>query len=437
MSEWKTLTLAEVSDIKISNVDKKSIAGERTVLLCNYMDVYSNEYITRDLDFMEATASAVESEKFKVVNGDVLITKDSETPYDIGIPSAVVDHIEGLVCGYHLALIKPAPSIIDSVFLSKQLARAETARYFSRYAAGSTRYGLSNKAITNVAVKLPSLKNQKRIACILQTIDRAIEKTEALNDKYQQIKAGLMHDLFTRGIGPDGQLRPPREQAPELYKETPIGWIPKEWELVELGNVADLVVGYAFKSEWFRDEGIKLLRGENVGYGRADWSDTRCLSPTKAARYQEYLLNDHDVVIGMDRTFTKSGVKITVLENSDCPSLLVQRVGKFVPLDCKKCFLRWLVVSPVYIQRLINQQKGMDIPHLSKSEILEPIVPIPSNNEQQAIASLLDSIERLLDSWQLNYEKLQKQKSGLMHDLLTGKVPVQVEPEDEPEAAHV
>ena len=69
-----------------------------------------------------------------------------------------------------------------------------------------------------------------KIARILQTIDQAIEKTEALIEKYQQIKAGLMHDLFTRGIGADGKLRPPREQAPELYQQTPIGWIPKEWD---------------------------------------------------------------------------------------------------------------------------------------------------------------------------------------------------------------
>ena len=72
--------------------------------------------------------------------------------------------------------------------------------------------------------------HQEKIARILQTIDQTIEKTEALIEKYQHIKAGLMHDLFTRGIGADGKLRPPHEQAPELYQQTPIGWIPKEWE---------------------------------------------------------------------------------------------------------------------------------------------------------------------------------------------------------------
>src|SRR5690606_40232074 len=68
---------------------------------------------------------------------------------DLGIPTAVIDQVEDLVCGYHLALLKPVHAVVDSVFLSKQLAHSDSARYFSRYAAGSTRYGLSNKAIAN------------------------------------------------------------------------------------------------------------------------------------------------------------------------------------------------------------------------------------------------------------------------------------------------
>jgi type I restriction enzyme, S subunit len=73
--------------------------------------------------------------------------------------------------------------------------------------------------------------DQSKIADVLSTIDRTITHTEALIEKYQQIKAGLMHDLFTRGIGADGKLRPPRDQAPEMYRESSIGWIPKEWEV--------------------------------------------------------------------------------------------------------------------------------------------------------------------------------------------------------------
>ena len=91
MSEWRVAPLREIADIRVSNVDKKSTPGDAPVRLCNYMDVYANDYIRADLPFMEATATAAEIQRFGVQQGDVMITKDSETPDDIGIP-AVVSH---------------------------------------------------------------------------------------------------------------------------------------------------------------------------------------------------------------------------------------------------------------------------------------------------------------------------------------------------------
>lgn len=85
----------------------------------------------------------------------------------------------------------------------------------------------------------PGSVQQNKIAAILTCIDTAIEKTEALIAKYQQIKAGLMHDLFTRGVQPNGQLRPARSEAPELYRETAIGWIPRGWEVVSMITLAE------------------------------------------------------------------------------------------------------------------------------------------------------------------------------------------------------
>jgi type I restriction enzyme, S subunit len=430
MSEWRQVELGQIADVRVSNVDKKTVLGEIPVQLCNYMDVYSNDYIRGHLDFMQASATVTEIARFKVELGDVLITKDSETPDDIGIPSVVTDEIDNLICGYHVALIKPNKSVVDSVYLSKQLGRAETAGYFARYAAGSTRYGLPMCAMNRTPVALPPLAQQRKIATILSTIDTAIEQIEALIEKYQHIKAGLMHDLFTRGVLPTGQLRPPREQAPELYQETAIGWIPREWNGVNLSSVADLTVGFAFKSEWFVADGINLLRGENVGYGAPDWQDRQCLHPEKQNLFTEYLLNPGDVVIGMDRTFTKSGVKITQLAVSDCPALLVQRVGKFVATDCDADYLRWLVVSPGYLRSLFNQQKGMDIPHLSKSEILAPVVPLPNKIEQRLIASQVRGILDLIQVANSHLQKLRQQKLGLMQDLLTGKVQVTVNSAD-------
>jgi len=144
-----------------------------------------------------------------------------------------------------------------------------------------------------------------------------------------------------------------------------------------------------------------------------------------------YILKPGDLIIGMERTFTKSGVKITKLLKEDCPSLLVQRVGRFLANHCDFQYLKWIVQSPAYLHTLQNQQKGMDIPHLSKSEILGPEIPIPRETEQKEIERRVDAAHSQIESEMHSLEKLQKQKSGLMHDLLTGRVPVTPDPEPE------
>ena len=212
--EWAILPLNKLADIRPSNVDKKSNLGEQPVRLCNYMDVYSCEYVTEDIEFMEATATAAEVQRFCIERGDVLITKDSETPDDIGIPAAVIEQIPNLVCGYHVALIKPKRDEVDPIYLAKQLETVDTARYFGRLANGSTRYSLSSLSIANTPIRLAPLPQQQRIAKILTTVDEAIEHTEALITKKQQIKAGLMHDLLT------GRIRVMADAWPEPTEVT-------------------------------------------------------------------------------------------------------------------------------------------------------------------------------------------------------------------------
>jgi type I restriction enzyme S subunit len=89
--DWREVPLAAVADVRFSSVDKLTSKSEEPVRLCNYIDVYENDYITRQLEFMQASATRAEIERFGLRVGDVIITKDSETPDDIGVP-AVVDY---------------------------------------------------------------------------------------------------------------------------------------------------------------------------------------------------------------------------------------------------------------------------------------------------------------------------------------------------------
>ena len=114
---WKLIRLKSISRILFSNVDKHSSEDERPVHLANYTDVYKNHIITNNMEFMEATASVNEIRKFKLNVGDVLVTKDSETADDIAIPAIVRGTIPNLLCGYHLAMIRPDTRWLESDFL--------------------------------------------------------------------------------------------------------------------------------------------------------------------------------------------------------------------------------------------------------------------------------------------------------------------------------
>ena len=288
-----------------------------------------------------------------------------------------------------------------------------------RLGEGTTFAEISKSSLAKAEVVLPIDKaEQAKIAEVLSTVDRAIEQTEALIAKQQRIKTGLMQDLLTRGIDEHGDLR---SEQTHKFKDSPLGRIPVGWDARPLSEVVDLRVGYAFKRAWFADEGVRLLRGENVGTGSADWKDTQWLSSEMADKYPEYMLAEGDIVIGMDRTFTKQGCKVTILGEADVPCLLVQRVGCFMPVRISSDYMQMVIQSAQYQRELLLQQKGMDIPHLSKGEILSPLIPIPKAvEEMESIAGCAKALRTALTNESTHLNTLRLIKTGLMQDLLTG-----------------
>lgn len=135
-----------------------------------------------------------------------------------------------------VAFVRPN-NLIEPSFLYQAGRAIEFKRQMERRSNATAQAGLYLGELAKIRIPFPEIIEQKKIAEILSTLDEAIEQTEALIAKHQQIKSGLMQGLFTRGVTPDGRLRPPREEAPELYKESVLGWIPKEWKVKELGEL--------------------------------------------------------------------------------------------------------------------------------------------------------------------------------------------------------
>lgn len=195
-AKWKKVKLGEVCNVITSNVDKKTLPKETPVRLCNYMDVYKNYYITNELDFMSASATASEIEKYQLKIHDVLLTKDSETPDDIANSACVLDVPENLLCGYHLAMLRPKKNLFGP-YLNFALHTPRIRYEFSRQANGVTRFGLTMSAYDMVELPLPSIDEQKAIAKALTASQQEIDLLKQLEEKYKTQKRGLMQKVLT------------------------------------------------------------------------------------------------------------------------------------------------------------------------------------------------------------------------------------------------
>lgn len=194
--EWNEVRLGEVAKIIVSNVDKKSKDGEQAVRLCNYTDVYKREEITASQDFMDATATPAQIKKFGLRLGDVIITKDSETASDIAMPTVVVETADDLVCGYHLAIVRPSVGMAGR-FLKFFFELPSVRYYFGTRSNGAIRFGLTIDGIEGAKIHVPSLDEQVKIASVI--VDAEIEISDFLSQitKLRTEKKALMQQLLT------------------------------------------------------------------------------------------------------------------------------------------------------------------------------------------------------------------------------------------------
>ncbi len=196
---WDVKKLKYVARVNPSNIDKKSKEGEKEVFLCNYIDVYNSDYISDNIGFMKATANEKQIEKFKLRRGDVIITKDSETPDDIGVPAYVTKDFYNVVCGYHLAHIRPIAILGEYLFRLFQCKFIQS--YFEISANGITRYGLGIDKINGVLVLIPPLDEQQQIVNYIENqlsiIDQKIEKTKKSIELLKEYKTALISEVVT------------------------------------------------------------------------------------------------------------------------------------------------------------------------------------------------------------------------------------------------
>ena len=241
--ELKKYKLGDIAEIYISSIDKKSKEGEQSVRLCNFVDIYHNWAITKDLvpNFMIASANDNNIKRFSLKEGYVAFTKDSETRDDIGIPAYIADDLDNTVLGYHCALAKPNADILSGKYLNAFLHSDYIKKYFELNATGSgMRYTLSTETLNNIPILAPSLEMQEFIGNIFSDIDRKICLNRQINDNLEAMAKQLYEYWFVQFDFPNEEGKPYKSSGGAMvWNEKLKREIPKGWNTVVIGDILD------------------------------------------------------------------------------------------------------------------------------------------------------------------------------------------------------
>lgn len=402
-----THRLRDVALVLTSNVDKVIDPDENPVRLCNYVDVYKNNFIQNEMPFKPGSATAAEIKKFRVEVDDVIITKDSETADDIGVPALVKSTGDDLVCGYHLSILRADRRRMIGPFLYWHLLSKKTQEDFGNAANGVTRYGLTLGGIKGIPINVPDLETQRQIADFL---DRETARIDLLIDKKQRLVALL------------------GEQWESVVEEA----ISTGGQATKLGHHIDVLSGYAFPSSDFSTDpdDIPLLRGANVAPGSIRWADTVYWPRERLNEVSRFLLKAGDVVLGMDRPWISSGIRVAELSATDAPALLLQRVCRITPrktLD--KDFMRLLLTSRRFLAYFEPIMTGVSVPHISPDQVGSFRFEFAEMTEQAARASAavckrkkMDAVREQTDQ---SIDRLKEYRSALITAAVTGQIDVQ------------
>ena len=298
-----------------------------------------------------------------------------------------------------------------------------------RFSASTGVPSLNRNFVHPTPVLLPPRDQQCRISAVLDTVDEAIAKTEAVISKLKQVRAGLLHDLLARGLDENGQLRDPIAH-PEQFQDSPQGRIPKEWKLVRVGSETDIEHGFAFDGRLFTDKPVGprlLVPGNFHRDGGLYFTDENTKYFAGKFPPETVLVNGDVLIVMTDLSPMTLILGRTVLLNEPFRLLHNQRIGKFrfnKPSDWNPAFFVELMNDERLRSKVIREATGTTVRHTSPERIKSGLGVKPRREEQDQIVSAIQTFNSEIGATAKELAKLAALKSGLMNDLLTGRVRV-------------
>lgn len=354
------------------------------------------------------------------------------------------DILIGMDGDFHIVKWKNSPSLLNQRILkvSEKKGSEINIDYLFYYlhpfllnvhakTAATTVKHLSTFDISRAVDVFPPLPQQRKIAHILSTCDEVIEKTEAAIAKYQAMKQGMMHDLFTRGIDlKTGKLRPTYQDAPELYKESELGMIPKEWEGKKLGDCGVFKKGSNIPKYLLTPNGVScVLYGQLYTRFQNVIEKTETRIPENNVKGMTPLNYGEILFAGSGETHAEIGKSAVFLSEE-----LVYAGGDILILSLyanhfKPYFGYFLNFEPIQKQKARLGQ-GSSVIHIYSAHLGSIKLALPKEREQELIYEKINAIAIKISVEQSTLSKYQQLKAGLMQDLLTGKVEVSIGEEE-------
>lgn len=407
----KTVPLWSLADVRPSNVDKKSDPSEATVRLVNYTDVYYNKRITEDLDLMEATASAEHIERFGVRPGDLIITKDSETSDDIGIPALVETASDDMVCAYHLSLLRPYTDRVDPRFLFWCLESSDTKGYWLTASFGVTRVSIPLGTVARLPVPALDIDVQREVAAYLDhetgEIDAMLAQLESLTQELQD-RVRIVQTRAVFGLSESAGHRGPESRSV-------LSGIPDHWDRTKFGydftesteRNGDDPPGPLLSISEYR--GVELRTRTDGQQASLDVSKYRVVRPGQLAANMMWL--------------NHGGLGVSSLTGYISPDYKAFWISdRFEPR-----YVHHLFRSSRYIDYFAAIATGVrpNAQRVTKTVLDATPVPLPPLAEQVRIADELDEATTRVDAMLTKVSDLKslllERRAALITDVVTGR----------------
>ena len=421
---WEAKPLRSVADYIVSNVDKVVSEYETPIRLCSYTDVYHNEYITPDLNFMHATASKDEISKFGLSVNDVVITKDSEDWDDIGVPALVRETADDLVCGYHLALLRPRKQVMDGSFLFWCFQAKPIRLQLEFSARGITRFGLSRSEIGATRIPVPPRPQQRAIADYLNRQTARLDALVAVKQRVLTLLAEKRHALILQAVtqGIDQNVS---------YRDSGVPWlgeIPVHWKLVALRFLVD------------------MIGGATPDTGRREYwvGDTPWVSPKDMKRDEISETESHVSALALSekalKVIPQNAVLVVVRGMILAHRFPVAVTTNLVTINQDmKALICHDVLDPLFLRDFLRAARNYLVSMIESAahgtkkleiRVLENLqVPLPPLSEQQEISDRIASDIKSLDLFHTAtvraLDLLKERRAALIAAAVTGRIDVE------------